>query len=131
MAKADILRIGKYNPNNHRTSYHVVLTFDLIKPTDNGVYQEIKEDLKELGIKGLKADTYMAESEGSEKISLPNNTFAGIWKKEFESSNVKKYVESCVTEIFDKYKDKFEYAKYFVIVADNWSVGGKKVPEVN
>jgi len=103
---------------NHRLSYHVVVTFDLINNKDTSVYSQIKELFAER--LELQNYTSTSEDEGGKEIELPFNTFATIYHKEDDAKDLKDWFSKEIAKIFKELKLK---ARYFIAVADNWSVG--------
>ena len=104
---------------NHRLSYHVIVTFDLINNKDKSVYGQIRQLFSDR----LELENYTTASknEGRKEIELPFNTFATVYHKEDESKDLKDWFSKEIEKIFKHLNLK---ARYFIAVADNWSVGG-------
>lgn len=102
---------------NHRISYQIVVTFDLTGAQSSD-YVKTRDALRaELE---LEQFVYMSSEDGKGTKDLPYNTLAALWAKDSSEHETRSYIEKKLHETFDRLGVK---GKYFVVVAQNWSVG--------
>lgn len=104
---------------NHRVSYQVVVTFDLTSAQSSD-YEKIRDalsaDLK------LEKFVYLSNEDGKGTRDLPYNTLAALWEKDSSERETRTYFEKKLRETFMRLGVN---GKYFVVVAQNWSVGAE------
>lgn len=102
---------------NHRVSYQIVITFDL-NDAKSSDYEKIREALsKDLN---LEKFVHLSNEDGKGTRYLPHNTLASLWEKDSSERDTREYFEKKLHETFQRLNVR---GKYFVIVAQNWSVG--------
>ena len=104
---------------NHRVSYQVVVTFDLTGALSSD-YGKIRDALS--ADLELEKFVYLSSEDGDGTRDLPYNTLAALWEKDSSELETRTYFEKKLRETFKRLGVK---GKYFVVVAQNWSVGAE------
>ncbi len=101
---------------NHRTSYQVLITFDLTG-AETSKYRKLRDTLAE----ELELETYihMSKDEGGNPSELPCNTLAALWAKDASEQETRNYFQKVILTAF---KNHHLHGRYVILVAQNWAV---------
>jgi hypothetical protein len=106
---------------NHRLSYQVLITFDLVG-ADSPNYEKFRGTLvQELE---LEKQIHLSIEDGGRAKPLPHNTMAALWLKDSSEQETRDYFARQVDKAFKKHQ---LHGRYVILVAQNWAVAANEV----
>lgn len=106
---------------NHRVSYQVLVTFDLIG-AGSSKYEPLRNTLAEE--LDLEKVIHLSKEDGGTTVGLPYNTLAALWEKDSTEQEVRDHFEAGLIAAFDQYRVK---GRYVIFVGQNWAVAANEL----
>ncbi|WP_404465187.1 hypothetical protein LG331_02915 [Vreelandella aquamarina] len=106
---------------NHRVSYQVLVTFDLIG-AESSKYEPLRNTLAEE--LELEKVIHLSKDDGGTTADLPYNTLAALWEKDSTAQEVRDHFEDRLKKAFDQHRIK---GRYVIFVGQNWAVAANQL----
>ena len=106
---------------NHRVSYQVLVTFDLVE-ADSSKYEPLRNTLAEE--LDLEKVIHLSKEDGGTTVDLPHNTLAALWEKDSTEQEVRDHFEQGLRGAFSQHRVK---GRYVIFVGQNWAVAANEL----